>query len=101
MSLGSTPIEKKATMVSEICSPGPDSQGKIITRIGVVRDLPPNDPRSIDHPFHAERWIELAGVLGRAMADYDFDRLHNTEGNDENRRRVCEILKPDAKGTIN
>jgi hypothetical protein len=44
---------------------------------GVVRDLDPDDPRNPNHPSHDEKWLELARALGRALADRDFDRLHD------------------------
>jgi hypothetical protein len=38
--------------------------------------LDPSDPRNPSHPCHEQQWIELAGALGEAMADYDWDRMH-------------------------
>jgi hypothetical protein len=35
-----------------------------------------SDPRNPSNPIHEQRWIELAGALGEAMADYDWDRMH-------------------------
>jgi hypothetical protein len=45
------------------------------TLIGIVRALDPSDPRSLDHPCHEERWLELAAAIGRSLADQAWDRL--------------------------
>jgi hypothetical protein len=52
---------------------------------GICRTLPPDDPRSLDHPSHKEKWIELARALGRDMADHDFKRMQEwqRQHNDE------------------
>jgi hypothetical protein len=39
----------------------------------VVRPLDPSDPRSLDHPCHKQQWLELAGAIGRSMADKEYD----------------------------
>jgi hypothetical protein len=51
---------------------------------GIIRTLDPSDPRNPNHPSHDEQWLELAGALGRAMADRDFDRLYGKQGAKEN-----------------
>jgi hypothetical protein len=35
--------------------------------------LPPDDPRNPDHPMQREARLEMARVLGRALADMLFD----------------------------
>jgi hypothetical protein len=62
---------------------------------GFIRSLDPSDPRNPDHPSHEKQWLELAAALGRMMADADWDRLHNSTGeqNDENRRPLRKVLK--------
>jgi hypothetical protein len=66
-------------MVSEICSPSPDSQGKIITRIGIVRNFPPDDPRNLHHPMQRLALIEFAKAIGRYVAEQEYKRLTNEE----------------------
>lgn len=46
---------------------------------GTVRPLDLSDPRSPDHPSHDEAWLVLARALGRALADYDWDRINGPE----------------------
>jgi hypothetical protein len=48
---------------------------------GIIRKLPPDDPRNPDHPMHRDKWLELARALGRAMADHDWNRMHADEEN--------------------
>jgi hypothetical protein len=47
---------------------------RIGSKIGVVRALPPGDPRSLDHPCHDEQWLELARAIGRSMARQHYAR---------------------------
>jgi hypothetical protein len=67
-------------------------------RIGIIRELPADDPRNIDHPCHDEQWLELARTLGRAMADRDWDNLKGEA--DESRRDLCPVFERPAKGSI-
>jgi hypothetical protein len=46
---------------------------------GIVRPLDPDDPRSLDHPSHKERWLELADAIGRLEAREEFERLHRKQ----------------------
>jgi hypothetical protein len=46
---------------------------------GIVRPLDPDDPCSLDHPSHDEDWLALARALGRAMADFDWDRINGSD----------------------
>lgn len=41
--------------------------------------LNPLDWRNPYHPRHDAQWFRLAGILGRAAADADWDRLHKSE----------------------
>jgi len=43
---------------------------------GIVRPLDPSDLRSLDHPSHKEKWLELARALGRMDARKDFEIIH-------------------------
>jgi hypothetical protein len=45
------------------------------TAKGIVRALPPDDPRSLAHPSHREQWLELAGAIGRMEARDEFARM--------------------------
>jgi hypothetical protein len=36
--------------------------------VGVVRQLDSSDPRSLDHPSHRDKWLALAGAIGRSLA---------------------------------
>jgi hypothetical protein len=65
-----------------------------------VRQLPADDPQSMDHPSHEEQRLELARALGRAMADRDFDRLHGIGGGNEDRRDIRKVFKRPAKGSL-
>ena len=42
---------------------------------GIVRELDPDDPRSISHPSHREQLLELAEAIGRWEAREEFERL--------------------------
>jgi hypothetical protein len=44
--------------------------------LGIVRQLPADDPRSLDHPSHREKWLALARALGRLDARKDFEAIH-------------------------
>ena len=37
--------------------------------IGICRNPPPSDPRSLDHPAADEAWGEFAASVGRSLAD--------------------------------
>jgi hypothetical protein len=54
----------------------PGVAGRIVAKRGIVRPVDHADPRSLDHPGHKEKWLELARVLGRMDAKEDFERLH-------------------------
>jgi len=43
--------------------------------IGRVRQLPPPDPRSLDHPSHKDQWLELARAFGRLEAREELERM--------------------------
>lgn len=43
-------------------------------QLGIIRQLDSCDPRSLGHSSHKQQWLELAGVLGRAMADQDWEK---------------------------
>jgi hypothetical protein len=62
---------------------------------GVIKPLEPDDPRNPDHPSHAKRWLELAGALGRLMADMEYDRRHKGEHHDDqqDRRSLRKIFE--------
>jgi hypothetical protein len=64
-------------------------------RKGIIRSLDPSDPKNPDHPSHETRWLELAAALGQMMADADWNRLHNSTGdqNDESRCALRKVLK--------
>jgi hypothetical protein len=48
--------------------------------IVIMRPLDPSDPRSLDHPCHQEKWLELARSIGRALAKKELDRLYGPDG---------------------
>ena len=62
-------------------------------RQGIVRAIDPSNLQSLSHPSHKQQWLQLAGVLGRAMADKDFDRFGKEEQDDKDRRTVCPVLQ--------
>jgi hypothetical protein len=64
-------------------------------RIGIVRPLPPDDPRSLDHPSHKEQWLKVADALGELLADLDWDRLHG--GEHEEGRRLRKVFDRSSK----
>lgn len=47
--------------------------------VGTVRELPADDPDSIDHPSHKAQWLELARAMGRMDAKRDFEILSGTK----------------------
>jgi hypothetical protein len=51
---------------------------------GIIRQLDPSDPRSLDHPSHREQWLELARAIGRLEAREEFERLYGKKGQSEN-----------------
>src|SRR6516162_3284128 len=65
----------------------------------IMRPLPASDPRSLDHPCHKEQWMEFYRARGRAMARYDWERLHGG-GNDGTTEggTVRQILERHSKG---
>jgi hypothetical protein len=70
-------------------SPGCDSQGKTMPRIGIVLHLPPDDPQSMHHPMHDEKWLALAEALGRAAANRDFNLLQFRKKRDNDEAQEC------------
>ncbi len=40
----------------------------------IIHELPPDDPRNINHPMHREKWLDLARVLGRMDARMEYQR---------------------------
>ena len=60
----------------------------------------PIQPGDLDHPCHDEQWMELARVLGRAMADLDFNRQYGKGKPNENRRHLRKVLKRPAKRSV-
>jgi hypothetical protein len=68
---------------------GCDSRSKTMLRIGIVRHLPANEPQSMYHPMHDEKWLALAEALGRAAANRDFNllQLRKKRDNDEAQER--------------
>lgn len=47
--------------------------------------LDPSDPRSLDHPSHKEKWLELARALGRLDARKDFEAIYGKAPPDDRR----------------
>jgi hypothetical protein len=63
---------------------------------GLIRALDPSNLHSPDHLSHRQAWLAAARELGRAMADHEFDRLHqkeNTYGDVEDGSGVRAFLK--------
>jgi hypothetical protein len=76
---------------------------RIVRPPGKVRKLPPDDPRSLDHPSHKEQWLELADAIGRMEARERFQQLierrrHEQASQDADRRALCAIFERPAKG---
>jgi len=70
--------KRKETCTNKVPPPicPPANRGKI----GIIRHLPVDDPRNPNHPSHDDKWLELARSLGRAMADFEWDRLNGPNG---------------------
>jgi hypothetical protein len=64
---------------------------------GIIRTLDPSDPRNPNHSCHDEQWLELARVLGRTMADRDWERLHGERGHDEKGGSLRTVLQRSTK----
>jgi hypothetical protein len=57
----------------------------------VIRPLPIDDPRNLNHPCHDEQWKALAEALGRQIAREEFAR-------DQEKRRAAAVMPPTSTG---
>lgn len=71
--------------------------GKVLA---ILRPLDESDPRNPEHPAHREKWLEIFGAFGRAIADRDWyqDNPEYQRPTDYPFRNAFERLKQPPSG---
>jgi hypothetical protein len=93
---------REKPMTTKDHSPGCDSHcKKRARRVGIVRQLPPDDPRNIHHQVHREKWLALARAIGEGLADEAYERdLRAAKGDESEGSDLREVLQYSAKGPL-
>jgi hypothetical protein len=61
------------------------------TPIGAIRPLDADDPRNPNHPSQRANWLALMRELGRIAAAQEWERQHESEGNNDETKGSCSL----------
>ena len=96
-------VEWMATQPWPGPGPRPDFVSVTETSGGLMFNIDPTDPRSLDHPIHKEQWLELARAIGRWAAEDGWNQqqrlshryvLGRISDNDITRMKAATLSRP-------